>query len=131
MRLRVSRREPAISFDEVSETGETEPRTHLVETRPNPEEEYLSKESQVLIQKGLKKLSPLYVEVLHLRGMQELSAKEAAGLLEVPVGTVKARLHRARAKLTRHVRSITSRKRHLGNVKSPSSNAKVWVNTIV
>jgi RNA polymerase sigma-70 factor, ECF subfamily len=131
MRLRESRRERTISLDVVSETGEMQPRTHLVETRPNPEEEYLSKESQVLIQKGLKKLSPLYVEVLHLRGMQELSAKEAAGLLEVPVGTVKARLHRARVMLTRHVRSITSRKWQLGNVKSPSSNAKVWVNTIV
>jgi RNA polymerase sigma-70 factor, ECF subfamily len=125
MRLRVSRREPAISLDEVSETGETQPRTHLVETRPNPEEEYLSKESQVLIQKGLKKLSPLYVEVLQLLGTQELSAKDAAGLLEVPVGTVKARLHRARAKLTRHMRSITSRQRQLSNVKPPSRNAKV------
>jgi RNA polymerase sigma-70 factor, ECF subfamily len=113
MRLRVSRRERATSLDEVFETSEA--RIHLVEPRPNPEEEYLSKEGQVLLQKALKKLSPLYVEVLHLRGVQELSAKEAAGLLEVPVGTIKARLHRARTKLTKHVRSITSRKGHYGN----------------
>ena len=131
MRLRVSRREIAVSLDAVSQTGETQGRTQLVERRPNPEEEYLSNESRILVQKGLKKLSPLYVEVLHLRGMQELSAKEAAGLLEVPVGTVKARLHRARAKLTRHMRSITSRKRQLGNIGPPSSSAKVWINTNV
>ena len=131
MRLRGSRREPAISLDEVSEIGEMQPRIHVADTRPNPEEEYLSKESRALIQKGLKKLSPIHVEVLHLRSMQELSAKEAAVLLEVAVGTVKARLHRARTKLTQHVRSITSRKRQLGNVKSPSSNTKVLVNTIV
>jgi RNA polymerase sigma-70 factor (ECF subfamily) len=114
IRLRVSRREPAISLDNVSETGEAQARIHPIETRPNPEEEYLSKEGRILLQKALKKLSPLYVEVLHLLGTQELSAKEAAGLLKVPVGTVKARLHRARAKLTRHVRSITSRKGQLG-----------------
>jgi len=114
IRLRVSRREPAISLDNVSETGKTLARIHPMETRPNPEEEYLSKEGRVLLQKALNKLSPLYVEVLHLLGTQELSAKEAAGHLRVPVGTVKARLHRARAKLTRHVRSITSRKGQLG-----------------
>lgn len=105
MRLRVSRRERAISLDEAFETDEAQARIHLVETRPNPEEEYLSKEGRVLLQKALKKMSPLYVEVLHLLSMQELSAKEAAGLLEVPVGTIKARLHRARTKLTKHVRS--------------------------
>jgi RNA polymerase sigma-70 factor (ECF subfamily) len=131
MGLRATRRGRAISLDEVFESGETQPRIHLVEMRPNPEEEYLSKESHGLLQKGLKKLSPLHIEVLQLLGTQELSAKDAASFLKVPVGTVKARLHRARAKLTRHVRSITSRNRQLGNVKSLSSNAKVWVNTIV
>lgn len=131
MGLRASRRERAISLDEVFETGEDRTLIHLVETGPSPEQECLSKEGRFLLQKGLKKLSPLYVEVLQLLGTQELSAKDAAGLLEVPVGTVKARLHRARAKLARQVRSITSCKRQLGNVKSPSSNAKVWVNTIV
>lgn len=131
MRLRVRRREPAISLDEVFEGGEAQARIQILETGPNPEEECLSKDSHALIQQGLKKLKPLYVEVLHLCGIQDLSAKEAAGLLEVPVGTVKARLHRARAKLTQHVRTITSRTRRFGNFTSSSSNAKVSVNTIV
>lgn len=131
MGLRATRRGPAISLDEVFESGETQPRIHLVEMRPNPEEEYLSKESYGLLQKGLKKLSPLHIEILQLLSTQELSVNDAACFLKVPVGTVKARLHRARAKLTRHVRSITSPQRQFGNVKSLSSNAKVWVNTIV
>lgn len=38
--------------------------------------------------------------------VQELSAKEAARTLGVPVGTVKARLHRARSRLTRHMKSM-------------------------
>jgi RNA polymerase sigma-70 factor, ECF subfamily len=131
MGLRTTRRARSISLDEVFGSGETQPRIHLVEMRPNPEEDYLSKESRFLLQKGLKKLSPVHVEVLQLLGTQELSAKNAAALLEVPVGTVKARLHRARTKLTQHVRSIASRKRRLGNIKVPSSNAKILVNTIV
>jgi len=111
MRLRVSRRKRETSLDEVTEAGETRTRFDLVETRPNPEQEYLSKEGRLLLQKGLKRLGPLYVEVLHLRGVQELSAKETARILELPVGTVKARLHRARTKLTRNVQSIVTRKR--------------------
>ncbi|MGA9964309.1 MAG: sigma-70 family RNA polymerase sigma factor [Terriglobales bacterium] len=109
MRLRVSRRKRETSLDEVTETGEARARFHLVETRPNPEQEFLSKEGRVLVAKGLKKLGPLYVEVLHLRNVQELSAKEMARILELPVGTVKARLHRARTKLAGHVQSIVAR----------------------
>jgi RNA polymerase sigma-70 factor (ECF subfamily) len=116
MRLRVSRRKQETSLDEVAETGETEARFRLVETRLNPEQEYLAKEGRVLLEKGLRKLRPLYVEVLHLRNVQELSAKETARILELPVGTVKARLHRARTKLARHVQSIVKRQRHRGSV---------------
>ena len=106
MHLRVSRRKRETSLDEISETGEARARFHLVETRLNPEQEYLSKEGRVLLAKGLKQLGPLYIEVLNLRNMQELSAKETARMLALPVGTVKARLHRARTKLRRHVQSI-------------------------
>jgi|ERR1700677_36584 RNA polymerase sigma-70 factor, ECF subfamily len=116
MRLRVSRRKRETSLDELTETGEAWAPFDLVETRLNPEQEYLSKEGQGLLEKGLKKLRPLHVEVLHLRGVQELSAKETARILELPVGTVKARLHRARTKLARHVQSIVTRKRHRRSV---------------
>ena len=112
MRLRVSRRKRETSLDEVTETGEARARYHLAETRPNPEQEYLSKEGQVLLQRGLTKLGPLDIEVLHLRGVQELSAKEMARILDLPVGTVKARLHRARTKLTGNVQSILTRNQH-------------------
>jgi DNA-directed RNA polymerase specialized sigma24 family protein len=56
-------------------------------------------------------LGPLYAEVLRMHHVQELSAKEAARILGVPVGTVKARLHRARSRLTRHMRSMLARRR--------------------
>jgi len=118
MRLRVSRRKRETSLDELTETGETRTRFQLVETRLNPEQEYLSKEGRVLLEKGLKKLRPLYVEVLHLRNVQELSTKETARILELPMGTVKARLHRANTKLTRHVQSMVTVRRSRGRVRS-------------
>ena len=125
MRLRVSRRKRETSLDEVTETGEARARFHLVETRPNPEQEYLSKEGRVLVAKGLKKLRPLYVEVLHLRNVQELSAKEIARILELPVGTVKARLHRARTKLARTCAVDRTRKRHRGSIRNQCVGALV------
>ncbi len=117
MRLRVGRRKRETSLDEVTESGEVRVTVRPVETRPNPEQEYLSKEGRVLLLEGLKKLGPLDVEILLLRSVQELSAKETAGILELPVGRVKSRLHRARNKLARHVRSIVARRGYRGNVK--------------
>ena len=116
MRLRVSRQKRETSFDEVADTDGAQSKFYPVETRPNPEQEYLSKEGRVLFEEGLKKLGRLDVEVLHLRNVQELSAKETARILELPLGTVKARLHRARTKLARHVQSIVTRKRHRRSV---------------
>lgn len=118
MRLRVSRRKKETSLDELTEAGEARTRFHPVETRLNPEQEYLSKEDRFLLEEGLKKLGPLDVEVLHLRNVQELSPKETARMLELPLGTVKARLHRARTKLARHVQSIVTRKRRRGSVRN-------------
>lgn len=118
MRLRLSRRKRETSLDDIADAGEARARFQLVETRLNPEQEYLLKESGVLLQKSLKKLRPLYLEVLSMRDLQELSAKETAALLELPVGTIKARLHRARATLGRHVKSIATRKRHRGSLRN-------------
>jgi RNA polymerase sigma-70 factor (ECF subfamily) len=118
MRLRVSRRKNETSLDELTEITEARAAFQLVETRLNPEQEYLSREAGVMLEEGLKKLRPLYVEVLHLRGAQELSVKEIASMLELPMGTVKARLHRARTKLARHVQLIVTRKRHPGSVRN-------------
>lgn len=116
MRVRVSRRKRETSMDEVAEAGGAQSKFHPVETRPNPEQQYLSKEGRDLLARGLKKLRPRDVEILHLRSVQELSAKETARILELPVGRVKSRLHRARTKLAHHVQSIAARKRHRGSI---------------
>jgi len=110
MRLRSSRRGTETSLDEVFQ-GDTAARYQVVEARPNPEQECSLKEARVLLAKAIDRLGPLYGEVLHMFHVQELSAKEAARILGVPVGTVKARLHRARSRLSRHLRSMLGRRR--------------------
>jgi RNA polymerase sigma-70 factor, ECF subfamily len=125
MRLRVSRRKRETSLDELTEMDEARAKFDLVEKRPNPEQAYLSKEGRILLAKGFKKLRPLYVEVLHLRGVHELSAKETARILELPVGTVKARLHRARAKLAGQVQSIVTGKCPRRNAGRSAGNQRV------
>jgi RNA polymerase sigma-70 factor, ECF subfamily len=113
MKLRTSRRKNEASLDEMVER-ETAARFEVVEGRPNPEQECSLKEARLLLAKAIDRLGPLYREVLHMFHVQELPAKEAARILGVPVGTVKARLHRARSRLSRHLQSMLLRQRRPG-----------------
>lgn len=54
---------------------------------------------------ALRHLPPHYRAVVALVDIDGLAYREAAEVLGVPLGTVMSRLHRARAKLRRHVRS--------------------------
>ena len=68
MRLQQNRREGATSsLDEVSETEGVQARIHLIETRPNPEQEYLSKEDRILLEKGLQRLGQLDIWIPKFR----------------------------------------------------------------
>jgi RNA polymerase sigma-70 factor (ECF subfamily) len=49
----------------------------------------------------LDRLSPEHRAALVLRDVESLDEREVAGLLNVPAGTVKSRLHRARASFRR------------------------------
>jgi RNA polymerase sigma-70 factor (ECF subfamily) len=110
MRLRLSRRRPETSLDDMVER-DTSAKFQVVEARLNPEQECSVKEARALLAKAFHRLGPLYGEVLHMFHVQELSAKEAARILGVPVGTVKARLHRARSRLSRHLQPLLVRRR--------------------
>ena len=52
---------------------------------------------QDLVQRGLARLSLEHRSVLVLHDLEDLPQKEIAEILDVPVGTVKSRLHHARA----------------------------------
>lgn len=111
MRLRASRHKCEMSLDQITEGEDRPAQFHVVESRPNPEQECSAKEVRAVLGEAIDRLRPLYKEVVHLCDVQELSAKEAARILEVPVGTVKARAHRARRKLTQAVRLMLATKR--------------------
>lgn len=95
--------------------GEDRERFALAETlsdhRPNPEEICRKSEIGKRIAECSARLSPRLRKTFELRDVEGLSIREAAKLMEVPPGTVKARLARARADMKNMVRKSLSKKR--------------------
>lgn len=90
------RREATVPLEKLLET-ESQPRAASREEMP--EEAYLSREVRVEVQRGLLKLSGDHRAVLVLRYLEELSYREIAEVLGVPVSTVETRLFRAKKML--------------------------------
>lgn len=63
---------------------------------PDPQEEAIKGEKIEIIQNIVTKLPAKYQVLVRLRYFQELSYEEIAEEMKVPLGTVKAQLHRAR-----------------------------------
>jgi RNA polymerase sigma-70 factor (ECF subfamily) len=57
------------------------------------------KEVQQCVQRALNNLDPDDAQIILLRDLQDVPYEEIAATLDVPVGTVKSRLHRARQAL--------------------------------
>jgi RNA polymerase sigma factor (sigma-70 family) len=66
---------------------------------PDPEQALLSLESEKCLGRAIEALPSKYREVFVLRQAQGLSYEAIAGLLGLPLGTVEARLFRARRRL--------------------------------
>ncbi len=64
-----------------------------------PEAAVIAKTDAVYLEAAMRKLPPLFREVLVLREMEDLSYREIAQVTGVPVGTVMSRLARARERL--------------------------------
>lgn len=68
----------------------------LPDHRPGPEAAALSRERVQVIEAGLATLSPEHRAILLMREISGLSYEEIAEALELPIGTVRSRLARAR-----------------------------------
>ena len=68
-------------------------------TNDGPAELLLRREAIAAVRAGMDKLPPLLREVVILCALEEMSYEQAAHVLAVPVGTVRSRLHRAKARL--------------------------------
>jgi len=62
---------------------------------PSAEGQALSKEQTELVRAALNKLPESMASVIHLVYFQGMKYREAAEVLEIPVGTVKSRLNTA------------------------------------
>jgi RNA polymerase sigma-70 factor (ECF subfamily) len=62
----------------------------------DPEEHIMKKQKIVLLRELVDKLKPRYRTLIEMRYFQELSYEEIAAELDLPLGTVKAQLFRAR-----------------------------------
>ncbi len=64
-----------------------------------PAEILLRSEAVAAVRAGMGELPPVLREVVILCSLEEMSYEQAAQVLGVPVGTVRSRLHRAKARL--------------------------------
>lgn len=71
-----------------------------------PEEEVESLELQETIQAEILKLPEKYRTPIVLKYIEELSLKEISEILDLPVGTVKTRIHRGREALRNQLRHL-------------------------
>jgi RNA polymerase sigma factor (sigma-70 family) len=62
----------------------------------DPEEEMIKEQKQKMLREIVSKLKPRYRKLIELRYFKEYSYEEIAEELELPIGTVKAQLFRAR-----------------------------------
>jgi RNA polymerase sigma factor (sigma-70 family) len=70
--------------------------SNLKSTGPDPEEKVIEKQKIALMHEVVKRLKPHYRNLIEMRYFSELSYEEIAEQLELPLGTVKAQLFRAR-----------------------------------
>lgn len=71
----------------------------MSDPHPGPAESMEKKEIRETVQRALNNLSDDDAAVILLRDLQDVPYEEVARVLELPVGTVKSRLHRARQAL--------------------------------
>jgi RNA polymerase sigma-70 factor (ECF subfamily) len=91
------KRKAVLSFDGVPDTQAVEPEDPSEYTRPGAALERTEEDTQLLA--ALTRLSPEHKAVLVLKDLEGQKYEDIAAILDVPVGTVRSRLHRARMEL--------------------------------
>ena len=78
---------------------------NLASENKSPEEEYISEQTKVWVRDIVKKLKPHYRILVEKRYFEEKSYEEIATDLNMPLGSVKAKLFRARNLLLNMINS--------------------------
>lgn len=102
--LRRDSRHPILSLTEPEEEEQEASQMDLPDATPGPEEQLLQKERAEQLNEEIQALSDKLREPLILRELQGKSYEEIAEQLEIPVGTVRSRISRARQTLAERLR---------------------------
>ncbi len=104
---RLRKKKPDYYLDaEVAGTEGLNMYSQIASDMAKPEEEVESLELQETIQVEIMKLPDKYRSVIVLKYIEELSLKEISEILDLPVGTVKTRIHRGREALRKQLRHL-------------------------
>jgi RNA polymerase sigma-70 factor (ECF subfamily) len=99
------RRGVYVSIENTQENGDNDSPIKLRSTEPDPEEKLIRIQKAILMRKIVHRLKPRYRILVELRYFREFSYEEIAKELNLPLGTVKAQLFRAREMLFKMIES--------------------------
>ena len=96
------RRRPTVSVDQAKEAAGEEP----LDVAEGPEDAVLSQERVEQVQSALDNLGDEHRTILVLREIEGCAYEEIAEILDLPVGTVRSRIFRARVQLKQRLSGI-------------------------
>ncbi len=96
----------ALSLDKPVDTDDGTVGIDLPDASFNPEEKLWEKQRQISINEAIDSLPDKYREVILYRHRDDQSYEEIAQILKLPVGTVKARIFRARELLKKKLKGV-------------------------
>lgn len=88
------------------ESLENEKIAMLQSSEESPEETFVSKMERERVYEAVAKLGEKYKSVILLYYMEGMNLSEIAGILNLPIGTVKSRLHKARSVLKKELEVV-------------------------
>ncbi|MCL1632132.1 RNA polymerase sigma factor SigW [Sporolactobacillus sp. CPB3-1] len=77
--------------------------TILPDEGEKPDDRIVRKETEEMVQMEIKKLPEKYRLAIILKYIEDLSLKEISEIMDIPVGTVKTRIHRGREMLRKNM----------------------------
>ncbi len=104
---RLRKRKPDYYLDaEIQGTDGLDMYSQLAADDQLPEDEVQSLELQSYIHQEIAALPPKYRGIIMLRYLEEFSLQEISEIMDIPLGTVKTRIHRGREALRKKLRHV-------------------------
>ena len=104
---RIRKKKPDYFLDaEVAGTEGLNMYSQIASTEELPEDEVLKMEMQERVQYEISRLPDKYRAVIVLKYMEDLPLQEISDILDMPLGTVKTRIHRGREALRKQLSNM-------------------------